>query len=200
MFTDAKSRYSTIYFSHRKDGVLDHFRDYTALVETQTGNHLKWLQSDGGSKYVNTAFKAFYSGKGIVMEFTAPYSPVQNGITKWLNCTLLQHAHTMMFANRSSSCFGWRPLHMLATLRTNPQLRHWGQTSHRIKDFLVRSQRLTDWLSLAENAGSKSLTSSTLNWNQSQSNIFSLVCLPTLRLGGTTTPCPTMSRCLEISF
>ena len=42
-FTDAKSYYSTIYFSHTKDSVLDHFKDYTTLDETQTRNHLKWL-------------------------------------------------------------------------------------------------------------------------------------------------------------
>ena len=42
-FTDAKSHYSTVYFSHTKDSVLDHFKDHTALVETQTGNCLKQL-------------------------------------------------------------------------------------------------------------------------------------------------------------
>ena len=42
-FTDAKSHYSTVYFSHTKDSVLDRFKDYTALVETQTRNHLKQL-------------------------------------------------------------------------------------------------------------------------------------------------------------
>ena len=42
-FTNAKSRYLTVYFSHTKDSVLDHFKDYTALVETQTGNCLKQL-------------------------------------------------------------------------------------------------------------------------------------------------------------
>ena len=42
-FTDAKSCYSTVYFSHIKDSVLDCFRDYTALVETQTGDRLKQL-------------------------------------------------------------------------------------------------------------------------------------------------------------
>ena len=149
---------------------------------------------------MNAAFKAFCAGKGIVMEFTAPYSPVQNGIAEQLNCTLLEHAHAMMLPNRSPSCFGQRLSHMLATLRTDPQLRHWGQTSHHIKGFSVRSQRSTNWLSLAENAGSKSLTSGALNWNRSQSNIFSLVCLPTLRLGGTTTPHPTVFRRLETSF
>ena len=34
------------------------------------------------------------------MEFTAPYSPVQNGITKQLNHTLLEHACTMMFSKQ----------------------------------------------------------------------------------------------------
>ena len=49
---------------------------------------------------MNTAFKAFCAGKGIVMEFTAPYSPVQNGIAEWLNHTLLEHACAMMFAKQ----------------------------------------------------------------------------------------------------
>ena len=49
---------------------------------------------------MNAAFKAFCAGKGIVMEFTSPYSPAQNGIAKQLNRTLLEHAHAMMFAKQ----------------------------------------------------------------------------------------------------
>ena len=36
---------------------------------------------------------------GIIMETTAPYSPAQNGIAKWLNQTLLKHARAMIFTN-----------------------------------------------------------------------------------------------------
>ena len=36
-FTNAKSRYSIIYFSHAKDGILECFKEYAALIETQTG-------------------------------------------------------------------------------------------------------------------------------------------------------------------
>ena len=33
-FTNAKSRYSVIHFSHAKDSVLEHFKEYAALIET----------------------------------------------------------------------------------------------------------------------------------------------------------------------
>ena len=76
-FTDAKSRYSIIYFSHAKDGVLEYFKEYAMLIETQTGCQLKRLHSDGSSKYINALFRAFCAEKGIIMESTTPYSPTQ---------------------------------------------------------------------------------------------------------------------------
>ena len=36
-FTNAKSRYSIIYFSHAKDSILERFKEYATLIETQTG-------------------------------------------------------------------------------------------------------------------------------------------------------------------
>ena len=51
-FTDAKSRYSVIYFSHAKDGVHEHFKEYAMLIEMQTGRQLKCLRSDGGGEYI----------------------------------------------------------------------------------------------------------------------------------------------------
>jgi hypothetical protein len=100
-FTDAKSEYSVIYFSHTKDSVLDRFKEYAALVETQTGHQLKRLRSDGGGEYINAPFRAFCAEKGIIMESTAPYSPAQNGIAERLNRTLLEHARAMIFAKQA---------------------------------------------------------------------------------------------------
>ena len=99
-FTDAKSRYSVIYFSHAKDGVLECFKEYAMLIEMQTGYQLKCLCSNGGSEYINTLFRAFCAKKGIIMESTAPYSPAQNGIAEHLNHTLLEHARAMLFAKQ----------------------------------------------------------------------------------------------------
>ena len=99
-FTDAKSRYSVIYFSHAKDGVLERFKEYAMLIETQTGCQLKCLRSDGGSEYINALFITFCAKKGIIMESTTPYSPAQNGIAECLNRTLLEHARAMLFAKQ----------------------------------------------------------------------------------------------------
>jgi transposase InsO family protein len=100
-FTNAKRRYSLIYFSPTKDSILDRFKENTALVETQTGNQLKRLHSDSGGESINAPFRAFCAEKGIIMESSAPYSPAQNGIAECLNCTLLEHAHAMIFVKKA---------------------------------------------------------------------------------------------------
>ena len=62
------------------------------LIEMQTGRQLKRLHSDGSGEYINALFRTFCAEKGIIMEFTTPYSPTQNGIAERLNHTLLEHA------------------------------------------------------------------------------------------------------------
>src|SRR6266481_3644980 len=84
-FTDAKTRRMQIYFSHMKTEVLRYFKEYKALIENQMNNKLKCFCSDGGGKYINEPFKTFCAEAGIIMEQTAPYSPVQNGIAEWIN-------------------------------------------------------------------------------------------------------------------
>ena len=81
-YTNAKSRYSAVYFGNTKDEVLKHFETFKAFLETQTGNKVKHLHSDNGGEYVNKLFKDFCAKNGVIMETTAPYSPAQNGIAE----------------------------------------------------------------------------------------------------------------------
>ena len=97
-YTDAKSLYSAVYFSNMKDKALKHFETFKAFLKTQTGNKVKHIRSDNGGEYVNKLFKDFCAKNGVIMETTAPYSPAQNGIAEQLNCTLVEHACTMLFA------------------------------------------------------------------------------------------------------
>jgi transposase InsO family protein len=141
-FTDAKSRYSTIYFSHTKDAVLDCFKDYKAFIEIQLGLQLKRLHSDGSGEYTSAAFKSFCAGNGIIMEYTAPYSPAQNGIAERLNRTLLEHARTMIFAKRlpkilwakavAYACYikNRSPTKVLGTEMTPYQAFFWEEAEH----------------------------------------------------------------------
>ncbi|TYK07993.1 ty1-copia retrotransposon protein [Cucumis melo var. makuwa] len=54
--------------------------------ETESENHLgkriKRLRSDRGGEYSDKTLKEFYESNGIIHEFTAPYSPQQNGIAE----------------------------------------------------------------------------------------------------------------------
>ena len=97
-YTDAKTRYSAIYFGSAKDEALPHFRLFKEFIEVQSGNKIKRFRSDNGGEYINKPFKDFCSTSGIIMETTVPYSPAQNGIAERLNRTLLEHAHAMIFA------------------------------------------------------------------------------------------------------
>src|SRR6266481_3898131 len=101
-FTDAKTRRTQIYFSHMKTEVLCYFKEYKALIENQMNNKLKRFRSDGGGEYINEPFKTFCAEAGIIMEQTAPYSPVQNSITEQINRTLLEHTRVMIFSKNIS--------------------------------------------------------------------------------------------------
>ena len=56
----------------------------------------------GGSKYINDPFKTYCAKAGIIMEQMAPYSLVQNSITKHINRTLLEHMQAMIFSKNIS--------------------------------------------------------------------------------------------------
>ena len=97
-FTDAKTRYSTVYFGSTKNEALTNFETFKGFIETQTGKRVKWLRSDNGGEYINKPFKEYCATQGIIMETTASYSPAQNGIAEQLNQTLLEHGCAMIFA------------------------------------------------------------------------------------------------------
>jgi len=79
-FTDAKTRYSMVYFIKMKDEGYAHFIDWKGFIETQTGNKIKILHSDNGGEYLNKIFKEFCAKSGIIMQTIASYSSAQNGI------------------------------------------------------------------------------------------------------------------------
>ena len=94
-----------------KDEVLTKFEEYVTLVENQTGHKVKTfvtvvnnktglkvkiLIRDNGGEYTSKAFASFCAAKGIIHQFTNPYSPEQNGIAERLNHTIVQSARSML--------------------------------------------------------------------------------------------------------
>nr|GEZ58374.1 retrotransposon protein, putative, Ty1-copia subclass [Tanacetum cinerariifolium] len=70
-----------------KDEAIDKFALYKTEVKNQLGQKIKVVRSDRGGEYVSL-FAELCAKHGIRHEFTAPYSPQQNGITERKNRTL----------------------------------------------------------------------------------------------------------------
>ena len=58
------------------------------------------IKSDNGTEFKNRVIYDFCAEKGITHNFSAPYTPQQNGVVERRNRTLVESARSMlMFAN-----------------------------------------------------------------------------------------------------
>ena len=96
-FTDDYTRYVTVYFLKNKSEVYEKFQEYVNMVENFTGLKAKMLRTDNGGEYVSNDFSKYCASKGIIQQYTNPYTPEQNGISERLNRTLVESAKSMIF-------------------------------------------------------------------------------------------------------
>ena len=66
------------------------------MVENQTGRKLKCLRTDNGGEFKSDEFVKFCRERGIRCEYTAPYSPEQNGIAERMNRTIQERVVSML--------------------------------------------------------------------------------------------------------
>ena len=75
IFFDEFSRKCWIYFMQKKDHTFSKFLEFKALVEKDTGKHVKALRSDNGGEYISNEIKKFCCNEGIKREIIAPHNP-----------------------------------------------------------------------------------------------------------------------------
>lgn len=71
-----------------KEKTFDTFKEFHALVERQTNQRPRKLQTDNGGEFESSKFNQYCQIRGIAREFTAPYSSSQNGVAKRKNRTI----------------------------------------------------------------------------------------------------------------
>ena len=86
------------YFLKNKSEVFEKFRNFKALVENQSGLHIKVLRTDRGGEYISKEFLCFCSENGIHKQFTTRYTLQQNGIAERKNRTIMDMATSMLKA------------------------------------------------------------------------------------------------------
>lgn len=104
-FTDDYSRYTVIYLMAKKSDLLEKFKEYVKMVETQYHKKPKILRSDRGGEYMGFNFKAYLKEKGIMHQPTAPYTPQQNGVAERKNRTLMEATRCMLIDSKLDKRF-----------------------------------------------------------------------------------------------
>jgi transposase InsO family protein len=66
-----------------------------ALVENETGKRLKCLRSNNGGEYCSKEFDGYCSYHRIRREKTTLGTPQENGVSKRMNRTIMEHARSM---------------------------------------------------------------------------------------------------------
>jgi hypothetical protein len=95
-FLDDFSKYYVVRTLAHKSDVTVAVKEVIALLENQTGKHVKVVRTDRGGEYVNKELSAFFRSKGIIHQYSAPYSPQQNGSAERLNRTLNDRVRAML--------------------------------------------------------------------------------------------------------
>eukprot|EP00253_Pinus_taeda_P025630 PITA_25630 len=97
-FIDDFTRKIWVYFLKNKSEVFEKFRNFKALVENQCRLHIKVLRTDRGGEYISKEFLRFCRENGIHKQFTARYTPQQNGVAERKNRIIMDMARSMLKA------------------------------------------------------------------------------------------------------
>ena len=96
---------SYVYLIHEKFDALNIFKIYKVEVENQLNHRIKSVRSNRGGEYYDrltefaqhsSTFFLFLREYDIVVNYTMPRTPEQNGVAKLPNCTLINIERSMM--------------------------------------------------------------------------------------------------------
>ena len=83
-------------FLKSKDETKITFIDFAKKAQHKFDKEILTIRSDNGSESKNYTLEEFLSDEGIEHQYSAPYTPQQNGVAKRKNRTLVEMARTML--------------------------------------------------------------------------------------------------------
>jgi len=94
--------------------VFENFRNFKALVENQSGLHIKVLRTGRGGEHISKEFLHFCRENGIHKQFTTRYTPQQNGVAERKNRTIMDMARSMLKAKHLPNDYWAEAVHCAA--------------------------------------------------------------------------------------
>jgi len=96
VIVDDYSRFTWVFFLQDKSEVQGVLRKFIKRAQNEFEVRIKNIRSDNGTEFKNTSIEQFLDEEGMKHEFSAPYTPQQNGIVERKNRTLIEAARTML--------------------------------------------------------------------------------------------------------
>ena len=95
-YIDEKSRYAVGRLFKKKSDQLDSAESLRIQVETQLGVKIKVLRSDNGGEFKSKASEAWSAEHGIHLQYTTPYSPVENSVAERFNRSSMEMVRSLL--------------------------------------------------------------------------------------------------------
>ncbi|KAK1607467.1 hypothetical protein QYE76_031140 [Lolium multiflorum] len=96
VIVDDYSRYSWVFLLKSKDETHREFINFAKKAQRTYESEIKAIRTDNGTEFKNYTMQEFVDDEGIKHEFSAPYTPQQNGVVERKNRTIIEMARTML--------------------------------------------------------------------------------------------------------
>jgi hypothetical protein len=93
---DENSNFACAIPISSKVNVAAHMIEEIRRWERETGNKVHTIRTDRGTEFLNKTFLTFCAENGIHTEYSAAYTPEQNGRAERMNRTLIEKARTLL--------------------------------------------------------------------------------------------------------
>ena len=100
LFKDDCSGFRHVYFLRHKADLFATFKEYEAMMFTKFNQRIVTVRADNGKEYTDRQFRNYLKSCGTEIEFSAPYTPEQNGASEREMRTIVESARTMLLAKQ----------------------------------------------------------------------------------------------------
>ena len=94
-FVDNYSGMAWIYPLKKQSDTFASFQEWKALVENETGKHIKIFCTDNGGEYTSESFAHYLCNEGINHQTTALHTSAKNGKSEHLHRTIMNYARAI---------------------------------------------------------------------------------------------------------
>jgi transposase InsO family protein len=105
VIVDDYSHFIWLFFLQDRGETQEVLKKFLKRAQNKFVAKVKRIRSNNGIEFKNTQVEDYLDEEGIKHEFSAPYTPQQNGVAKKKNRTLIEMVRTMLDEYKTSDRF-----------------------------------------------------------------------------------------------